>query len=172
VLPWSIMVLLPKPDGSSQGIGLLEVIWKLLMSIIDGQLKAAISFHDALHGFRPGRGRRWVECSICGLNLAASSLASHTRTVHGMVPSGDVGRADAPGCQPAEYRVSFPKILTRVSRPVEGCPGQATSWPNLRQHFTHRHPRDVIVILEEGRLPKCKLCGMHVLMGALAGGHQ
>jgi hypothetical protein len=56
VLPWSIMVLLPKPDGSSRGIGLLEVIWKLLTSIIDGRLKAAISFHDALHGFRPGRG--------------------------------------------------------------------------------------------------------------------
>jgi hypothetical protein len=50
------MVILPKPDGSSQGIGLLEVLWNLLMSIIDGHLKAAISFHDALHGFQPG----WV----------------------------------------------------------------------------------------------------------------
>jgi hypothetical protein len=55
-LPWSTMVLLPKPDGSSRGIGLLEVLWKLLMSITDGRLKAAISFHDALHGFRLGRG--------------------------------------------------------------------------------------------------------------------
>jgi hypothetical protein len=56
VLPWSMMVLLPKPGGSSQGIVLLEVLWKLLKSIIDGRLKAAISFQDALHGFRPGRG--------------------------------------------------------------------------------------------------------------------
>jgi retron-type reverse transcriptase len=50
------MVLLPKAGDSSWGIGLLEVIWKLLTSIIDGRLKAAISFHDALHGFRPGWG--------------------------------------------------------------------------------------------------------------------
>jgi hypothetical protein len=51
-----MMVLLPKPDGSSRGIGLLEVLWKILTSIIGGGLKAAISFHDALHGFRPGLG--------------------------------------------------------------------------------------------------------------------
>jgi retron-type reverse transcriptase len=56
VLPWSTMVLLPKPDGSSRGIGLLEVLSKLLTSIIDGRLKAAIAFHDALHGFWPRRG--------------------------------------------------------------------------------------------------------------------
>jgi hypothetical protein len=43
------MVLLPKPDGSSCGIGLLEGIWKLLASINNGQLKVAISCHDALH---------------------------------------------------------------------------------------------------------------------------
>jgi hypothetical protein len=38
------------------GIGLLEVSWNLLTSIIDGCLKAAISFCDALHGFQPGQG--------------------------------------------------------------------------------------------------------------------
>jgi hypothetical protein len=370
------MVLLPKPDGSSQGIGLLEVLWKLLTSIIDGRLKAAISFHDALHGFRPHWGtttaiieakffqqlaliqqvpvfeifidlkkvydtldrertleilerysmgaltlqllrqfwdrqlvvakqgrhfgvafpatrgvtqgdivsptifnivvdaivRHWlifvlddgsgvngfgrtvreelmlfyandgllaahnhlwlqmalsrlcelfervglrtnvqktktmtctpgyisgqvvvpayrrrmegvgesyrerqcqcVECSICGKDLAASSLDSHYRTTHGTVPQGDVGRADAPGRQPAEYRVSFAKILTRVACPVAGCSGNASSWTNLRRHFMYGHPCDVIVILEEGHLPRCKLCGMHVPLAVLAGGHR
>jgi hypothetical protein len=115
---------------------------------------------------------RRVECSICGKDLAASSLDSHHRTVHGTVPQGDVGRADAPGRQPAEYRVSFPKILTRVTCPVAGCSGNASSWTNLRRHFTYRHPRDIIVILEEGRLPRCELCGMHVPLAALAGGHR
>jgi hypothetical protein len=114
------------------------------------------------------RQRRRVECSICGKDLAASSLDSHYRTVHGTVPQGDVGQADAPGCQPAEYRVSFPKIAC----PVAGCSGNASSWTNLCRHFTYRHPRDVIVILEEGRLPQCELCGMHVLLAALAGGHR
>jgi hypothetical protein len=37
------------------------------------------------------RQRRRVECSICGKDLAASSLDSHHRTVHGTVPQGDVG---------------------------------------------------------------------------------
>jgi hypothetical protein len=54
VRPWSTTVLLPKPDGSTQGIGLLEVLCELLTSIIDGNLKASISFYDALHGFQPG----------------------------------------------------------------------------------------------------------------------
>jgi hypothetical protein len=51
-----MMVLLPMCDGSSRGIGLLKVLWKLLTSIIAGCLKAAISFHDALYGFQPGWG--------------------------------------------------------------------------------------------------------------------
>jgi hypothetical protein len=88
------------------------------------------------------------------------------------MPQGDFSRADAPGHQPAEYRVSFPKILTRVVCPVSGCSGNASSWTNLCRHFTYWHPHDVIVILEEGRLPQCKLCGMHVPMPALAGGHR
>jgi hypothetical protein len=37
-------------------VGILEVIWKLVATIIDGRLKAAIPFHDTLHGFRPRRG--------------------------------------------------------------------------------------------------------------------
>jgi hypothetical protein len=55
-LPWSTMILLPKASGSFRGIGLLEVIWKLLTSIIDVRIKAAIDFHDALHGFWAKRG--------------------------------------------------------------------------------------------------------------------
>jgi hypothetical protein len=49
---WTTMVLLPKGSGEYRGIGLLETVWKLLSSIIDARLKAAIHFHDALHGFR------------------------------------------------------------------------------------------------------------------------
>jgi len=47
-----MMVLLPKGSGGYRGIGLLEVCWKLLTSILDARLKAAIPFHDSLHGFR------------------------------------------------------------------------------------------------------------------------
>jgi hypothetical protein len=55
-LTWTTLVLLPKEDGSSRGIGLMDVIWKLITSIIDARLKGSIDFHDSLHGFRTGRG--------------------------------------------------------------------------------------------------------------------
>jgi hypothetical protein len=53
-----ILVLLPKPDGDFRGIALLEVIYKLISSIINRRLAKALNnkFHDAIHGFREGRG--------------------------------------------------------------------------------------------------------------------
>jgi len=55
-LPRSILVLLPKDSGGFRGIGLLEIIWKLISSIIDVRLKTSIEFHDCLHGFLAKRG--------------------------------------------------------------------------------------------------------------------
>lgn len=55
-LAWASMVLLPKDSGGFRGIGLLEVIWKVLSSIMNARMAATINLHDALHGFRPGRG--------------------------------------------------------------------------------------------------------------------
>ena len=55
-LTWSIQVLLPKPNGGTRGIGLLEVVWKLMEAIIDTRVKNAVQFHDCLHGFRAKRG--------------------------------------------------------------------------------------------------------------------
>ena len=52
----TIVVLIPKgASGDFRGIGLLEVAWKILEKIIDARLKC-VPLHDALHGFRPGRG--------------------------------------------------------------------------------------------------------------------
>jgi hypothetical protein len=69
IVEWSIMegtfpaafgngtlVLLPKGDGSFRGIALLEIIYKLVSSIIAQRLTKGIDFHDSLHGFRHGRG--------------------------------------------------------------------------------------------------------------------
>ena len=52
-----ILVLIPKgvPD-QYRGIALLEVIYKLVSAIINRRLTAQIAFHDAVHGFRVGRG--------------------------------------------------------------------------------------------------------------------
>jgi hypothetical protein len=55
-LSWSVLVLIPKGSGGCRGIGLLEVVWQVISSIIDSRLKKLIQFYDSLHGFRPGRG--------------------------------------------------------------------------------------------------------------------
>jgi retron-type reverse transcriptase len=54
----SILVLIPKPGKKNElrPIALLEVIYKLVLTIINTRLNTQICFHDAIHGFRAGRG--------------------------------------------------------------------------------------------------------------------
>jgi Reverse transcriptase (RNA-dependent DNA polymerase) len=54
---FGVLVLIPKgvPD-QYRGIALLEIAYKLVSSIINRRLVKAIPFHDAIHGFRAGRG--------------------------------------------------------------------------------------------------------------------
>jgi hypothetical protein len=51
-----ILALIPKDVTSYRGIVLLESIYNLVSFIITRRLTEAIEFHDALHGFRGGRG--------------------------------------------------------------------------------------------------------------------
>ena len=63
----TIVVLIPKGNsGDFRGIGLLEVIWKVLERVMDARLKC-VPLHDALHGFRPGRS--------CGTGIMEVKLA-------------------------------------------------------------------------------------------------
>ena len=55
-MPWSIMVLLPKGNGSYRGIGLLEIPWKVIKRVIDSRVGAVVTFHDCVHGFTKRRG--------------------------------------------------------------------------------------------------------------------
>ena len=51
------MVLIPKGGGDYRGIGLLEIIWKAIESIIINQRIAGKDhFHDSLHAFIAKRG--------------------------------------------------------------------------------------------------------------------
>ena len=45
------MVILPK---DYRGIGLMEVMWKVVVTILNLQLTASIAFHKFLHGFWAG----------------------------------------------------------------------------------------------------------------------
>ena len=53
---WQAVVLIPKGKKDYRGIGLVEVMWKVVAAIINRRLTASISYHDFLHGFRAGRG--------------------------------------------------------------------------------------------------------------------
>ena len=44
------------PGERYRGIGLVEVVWKICVSIVKNRLRITIILHDALHGFRRRRG--------------------------------------------------------------------------------------------------------------------
>ena len=50
------MILPPKGKGDCWGIGMVEVIFKMITTIINTLLRTAISLHDAMYGFSQGRG--------------------------------------------------------------------------------------------------------------------
>ena len=51
-----MVVLIPKGGGDYHGIGLVDVVWKVVAAILNRRLTASITYHDFLHGFRAGRG--------------------------------------------------------------------------------------------------------------------
>ena len=54
---FEIDVLIPKGcSGDFRGIGLVEVLWKAVTSLMNQGLMAVIKFHDVLHRFWEGRG--------------------------------------------------------------------------------------------------------------------
>ena len=46
-----ILVLVSKGNTDNLGIGLLEVFWNMMESIIDTHIKKSVTFHDVFHGF-------------------------------------------------------------------------------------------------------------------------
>ena len=53
---WQTVVMIPKGKGEFRGIGLVEVTWKVVAVILHRRLTTGLQLHDALHGFREGRG--------------------------------------------------------------------------------------------------------------------
>ena len=52
-----MLVLIPKDiPGEFRGIALLEILYKVISSIVTARLMAGIEFDDTVHGFRAGRG--------------------------------------------------------------------------------------------------------------------
>ena len=43
---WQAVVLIPKGEGDYRGIGLVEVMWKVVAVILNGRFTSSITFHD------------------------------------------------------------------------------------------------------------------------------
>ena len=50
------VVIILKGKGDYRGIGLVEVMWKVVAVILNCCFTSSITFHDTLHGFQAGRG--------------------------------------------------------------------------------------------------------------------
>ena len=46
---WQAVVLIPKGKGDYRGIGLVEVMWKLVAVVLNRRFTSSITFHDVLH---------------------------------------------------------------------------------------------------------------------------
>ena len=51
-----MIFLLPKGKGGYRGIMIVEVLWKVCLVVVNFSLKRSGVLHDALNGFREGRG--------------------------------------------------------------------------------------------------------------------
>ena len=63
-LKWTFLFLLHKGNAYSQGIRMLEVLWKLVESIINTFINTDVVFHDILHVF----------CAFIGTGVAIVSI--------------------------------------------------------------------------------------------------
>ena len=80
----------------------------------------------------------------------------------------------ATGGDPQTYRMVFPTKGGPWSCPVEGCPGWAGTRTAMQMHFCNRNVWDIMIILEEGKLPhpRCSQCDMLVPWRSLNGRHH
>ena len=64
---WQAVVLIPNGENDYRGIGLVEVMWKVVTEILNCWLTASIAFHEFLHIF-------WVGCGTGTATIEANLL--------------------------------------------------------------------------------------------------
>ena len=55
-LGWNVLLFIPKGNADTQGIGLLEVVWKVGEAVINTRIKSVVKLHNVLRGVFTGRG--------------------------------------------------------------------------------------------------------------------
>ena len=63
---WQAVVMIPKGRQEYRGIGIVEVMWKVVAAILHLRLTDSITYHEFLHGFRagPGTGTAILEAKL------------------------------------------------------------------------------------------------------------
>ena len=56
-IEWDKMVLIPKGKGGYRGIGMVKVLCKVCLVVVNFPLKRSVMLNNTLHGFREGRGK-------------------------------------------------------------------------------------------------------------------
>ena len=64
---WKKVILIPKEaSGDFRGVGLVEVLWKTVISFLNHQLTTSIIIHDVMHRLRSGQ---WTGTAELGARL-------------------------------------------------------------------------------------------------------
>ena len=115
-----------------------------------------------------------MTCEQCGAEMQEKALVKHLLWAHGKLHQHSKHRKvlDEARHELVLYWTSVPGDC-QVVCPVELCNGWALTHDCMRQHFCFHHPRDIILIEEEGHraLPRCSRCDMFVLVVALCSTH-
>jgi hypothetical protein len=118
--------------------------------------------------------RQQIELAcICKDHIQARSPARHKRSKHGIDMTAMTQQTTPPYLieHGNTYTVSMPEYKQTGQCPVPGCETTIKDRHRMRCYFMFRHYYDTIIILEEGRLPRCDSCGMFCTLSALAGKH-
>lgn len=119
------------------------------------------------------RKRQVVECPECNKAMQGRSLPQHLLLKHNIFhrPLKRRKLLDVYSLDPVTYRVDLAGRV-REPCPVPDCVGGASTGDAMRSHFAFKHPRDVIIIEQEGLLPRCQRCDMFVKASSLATTHH
>jgi hypothetical protein len=113
-------------------------------------------FDSSLPTYRARKAAK-VICEICNHYMTSQYFDSHLHDIHAISTPSVVPPITDPSTM-TTYTVNFPRQISTIPCPVAGCPAAPVSRERMREHFSNRHPYDLLHIVEEGILPQCPNC--------------